>query len=934
AVFSTVTLSTTYPRTSMAHLTVLCMSSQSSLAVLLEQELSSICKILDAELLNHARLDVRTFDHWQAALDVVQTCQAAEQAIPIALMDCVEPDWGDRFWEVLQSQSPQTVGISLVEPCDSADALFQRSPSHRLLLKPLHRPSLRLALHQALRQYALAIQQQQHHAQLAQINQQIVQQIEQRTQALAEQTHTHAQILHEQAQLEETLRQSEAKFSIAFRASPVILSITDLSDRRYIEVNNRFLETFGYERDEVVGRTTLEFNNWNNLDSREQFRQLLQEQGVVRGQEHEFVTKSGQIITGIVSADIIPVNGNPCILSVIEDITQRKQIEQALKQAELNYRSIFENAIDGIFQTTTDGRYLAANLALVQLYGYATTEEFLESQFNASDLYSHPNRRAEFLAILHQEDLITNFESEIRRRDGSHVWISETARVVRDANGDILYYEGLVRDISDRKRAELALQAAKESADAANKAKSEFLANMSHELRTPLNAVIGFTQIMLRDSNISNEHRENLEIIHRAGEHLLDLINDVLEMSKIEAGKTVLSSDNVDLYGLLEALHTMMQLRAEGKGVDLNVAIAPDVPRYVNTDQRKLRQVLLNLLSNAIKFTEAGCVTLRAWVPSQPKLTSPPTPWMIQFEVIDTGVGIADHELDSLFEAFAQTESGRLSNQGTGLGLPISRKFIQLMGGEITVRSTPHQGSQFQFYIQAMPVSATDVQPQISDRRVIGLVPGLPQYRILVVDDKWENRQLLMKLLTPIGLLVREAEHGQAAIAIWEEWDPHLIWMDMRMPVMDGYEATKQIRASLKGQATVILALTASALEEEKLVVLSAGCNDFVRKPFREADLFSKMADYLGLRYVYEEQAIAPPVTLDPLDLTPEDLSVMPPTWIQELYTAARSGDDEYLHGLIQDIPSCHASLINGLTDLTNNFHFDHITQLASLQHD
>ncbi|HEY9815623.1 MAG TPA: PAS domain S-box protein, partial [Candidatus Obscuribacterales bacterium] len=328
---------------------------------------------MDDDILNHARLEVRIFANWQLALDFVQT----EQAIPIALMDCIEPDWGDRFWEVLQSQSPQTVGISLVEPCDSADALFQRSPSHRLLLKPIHRPSLRLALHQALRQYALEIQQQQHHAQLAQVNQHIVQQIEQRTQALAEQTHTHAQILHEQAQLEETLRQSEAKFSIAFRASPVILSITDLSDRRYIEVNNRFLETFGYERDEVVGRTTLEFNNWNNLDSREQFRQLLQEQGVVRGQEHEFVTKSGQIITGIVSADIIPVNGNPCILSVIEDITQRKKIEQALKQAELNYRSIFENAIDGIFQTTTDGRYLAANLALVQLYGYATTEEFL-----------------------------------------------------------------------------------------------------------------------------------------------------------------------------------------------------------------------------------------------------------------------------------------------------------------------------------------------------------------------------------------------------------------------------------------------------------------------------------------------------------------------------------------------------------------------------
>jgi PAS domain S-box-containing protein len=846
--------------------------------------------------------------------------------IPLVVVDGPLTAEGDRLWDTLQSLSPATGVVVITDQWqDAFEAFLARSPAYRVLLRPLT-PILGSALRQVVQHYCQERQRLDDHQTLVQL----MEQMDQQTATLAQQLQHHEQLLTEQVTLEETLRQSEAKFAIAFRASPVILSITDLSDRRYIEVNDRFLETFGYDREDVVGRTTLEFNNWNNLEAREQFRQLLQSQGVVRGQEHEFVTKSGAIITGIVSADIIPVNGNPCILAVIEDITQRKRIERALQQAEISYRSIFENAIHGIFQTAADGTYLAANSALATLYGYDSPEAFLQAQVKAQDLYLQPHRRDEFTTLIQQQKFVRSFESEVRRRDGNTLWISETARQVCDETGELLYYEGMVQDISDRKRAELALQAAKAAADAANRAKSEFLANMSHELRTPLNAVIGFTQIMLRDGATTPEQYNNLEIIHRAGEHLLDLINDVLEMSKIEAGKTVLSRDPFDLHDLIQSLQAMMGLRADGKGLTLDVTLRPTVPRYINADQRKLRQILLNLLSNAIKFTDTGTITLDVWAENPRSGEALP----IYFAVTDTGVGIAPAELDALFEAFVQTESGRQSNQGTGLGLPISRRFAQLMGGDITVKSVPNQGSRFQVHIYATPVAASIVQSQADSRRVVGLVPGSPQYRILVVDDKWENRQLLMKFLTPIGLAVQEAANGQEAIALWETWDPHLIWMDMRMPVMDGYEATKHIRASLKGQATVILALTASALEEEKIVVLSAGCNDFVRKPFREADLFGKMADYLGLQYVYEEPAIAPTAPVDLPTLTADALAVMPPDWIHSLYTAARSGDDECLLALIQRIPSAHAALIQGLTDLTQNFQFDTLTQLARPQHD
>ena len=464
-----------------------------------------------------------------------------------------------------------------------------------------------------------------------------------------------------------------------------------------------------------------------------------------------------------------------------------------------------------------------------------------------------------------------------------------------------------------------------QEAETASRAKSEFLANMSHELRTPLNTILGFTQLMTRDRSINRSQLEQLEIISRSGEYLLTLINDVLSMSKIEAGRTTLNENSFDLYLLLDSLEEMLQLKAETKGLHLIFERDPEVLRYVQTDESKLRQVLINLLGNAIKFTQQGFVTLRVSVVSSKKQLT------LHFEVEDTGPGIASTDIQRLFKPFVQTETGRKSQQGTGLGLAISRQFVRLMAGDISVSSSPNQGTIFTFDIQINRSTVTEIPTRQINRRVIGLEPNQPSYRILVVEDRWENRQFLVKMLSSVGFQVREAENGQAGVSLWETWEPHLIWMDMRMPVMDGYEATKRIKSHLKGQATVIIALTASAFDEERTVVLSAGCDDFVCKPFREEALLEKMAKYLGVRYIYEQEAPQNDNLRENShgSSLEEALAQMSPQWVAQLHQAALCTNEKLIFSLIEQIPESNVFLATALADLIASFRIDKVIDLT-----
>ena len=527
-----------------------------------------------------------------------------------------------------------------------------------------------------------------------------------------------------------------------------------------------------------------------------------------------------------------------------------------------------------------------------------------------------------------------------------------------------ILFEQAKTEIADRKLAETALQKAVVAADTANRAKSEFLSSMSHELRTPLNAILGFSQVMARDSSLNNQHQEHLEIINRAGEHLLALINDILEMSKIEAGRSQLNQSSFNLMHLLETLEEMFRLKAKSKKLQLNFEVVDGVPHFVNGDEGKLRQILINLVGNAIKFTEMGSVTLRvkknveeslavetAAIQTKPAFAGSDQSaqadfdcvdansirpvFLLQFEIEDTGSGIAAAEMNKLFEPFEQTKTGHKSQQGTGLGLSISRKFVQMMGGDITISSIPGLGSKFAFDIEIRLADPTDVKMVKPQKEVIGLAPNQPEYRILVVDDRPDNCLVIVRLLSPLGILVREARNGQEAIAVWEDWQPHLIWMDMQMPVMNGYEATRQIKAHPLGKQTAIVALTASAFEEERTTILAAGCDDFMRKPFEAKILFAKLEELLGVRYIYEEPIEAKLEDESEISGITSNESVklqlckMPVEWVQKIYDAAHECCDDKIIQLIEEMPKEFATSSKILTALAHDFLFDDIIELA-----
>ena len=463
---------------------------------------------------------------------------------------------------------------------------------------------------------------------------------------------------------------------------------------------------------------------------------------------------------------------------------------------------------------------------------------------------------------------------------------------------------------------------AKNAAEAANRAKSIFLANMSHELRTPLNTILGFSSMMRKDSSITKPQRENLDIINRSGEHLLSLINDVLEMAKIEAGRVKLEAEPFDLGLVVRDVADMMQARAREKGLQLIIDQSSEFPRFIKGDESKLRQVLINLVGNAVKFTQQGGITLRLGV----KLGTKQQHLLIEIE--DSGIGIKPEDQQIIFEPFIQLSQSGMQ-KGTGLGLTITRQFIELMGGKITLQSTTGKGSIFRIEMPVQQVAEADIsRPAEEIGEVIGLIPGQSPYRILVVEDQIENRVLLEKLLRDVGFKVMLAENGEQAVKLFQSWQPHFIWMDRRMPVMDGVEATQRIRALSGGKDVKIVAVTASVFQEQRCELANAGMDDFVRKPYRSSEIYKCMAKHLGVRYVYSKEPAAGDKVV--VQLTPAMLQGLSSELRLKLVKALMILDSERIDATILEISQHDVQLGKVLAYWASNF--DYPAMLRALE--
>ncbi|NES02717.1 MAG: GAF domain-containing protein [Okeania sp. SIO2F4] len=481
--------------------------------------------------------------------------------------------------------------------------------------------------------------------------------------------------------------------------------------------------------------------------------------------------------------------------------------------------------------------------------------------------------------------------------------------------------------LAETQRKSLMLEKALVAADEANLAKSNFIASMNHELRTPLNAIIGFTQLMNLDSSITTKNKEFIQIINQAGEHLLQLINTILEISRIEAGKTTLNNANFDLFALTNNIEQMFSLKALNKNLYLECKWDINVPQYIQTDDKKLRQVLINLLGNAIKFTNKGGVTL--------SISKTQEKNHLQFEVSDTGYGIAPEEIDKLFQAFEQTETGRKSKQGTGLGLTISQKFVQLMGGNISVSSIVGLGTKFTFNIEIQETELPKTETANPDN-IIALAPHQPEYRILIVEILEIDSILLLEILSIIGFVVQEATEINQITNIWENWQPHLILIDLEILAKSGKEAIESIKRDSNNQPPVIFALTTQTFADGASKILSTGCDELIMKPFSQIILLEKIAEYLGVSYIYENgkpennwQIDKPQNSLQKNYLTPEMLLAMPIEWVINLHRSALVADADLILNLAAEIPASNSDLSETLIEYVNQLKFEEITDLT-----
>jgi PAS domain S-box-containing protein len=722
----------------------------------------------------------------------------------------------------------------------------------------------------------------------------------------------------ERRHVEMALQESESKYREIFDSVSDALTVFDVTEDgrfRFAGVNASAERSLGISAAEVLGRYYGEATDPEEAEhTLAAFREAIARSSSVE-YERRYVRDGEDRYFDTILLPVADESGGARRLIVLQrDITEHRRMEQDLSARERESRTLLASIPDFIVRYDRDLRRTYVNAAWEAAAG-VTAGEVVDAPFertlNAHTWYADRIKR------VFESGLPDDIEFAWTNARDETLQLQYALIPERDESDDVVSVLAVGHDVTERKQAE-ELRIAKQTAEKANVAKSAFLASMSHEIRTPMNAILGFSQLMQHDKGLTERQRQQLDIINTSGEHLLSLINDILEMSKIEAGRVVLNSSAFDLHELIGEMKSLFGLRARSKALDLRIEWTENVPRYVVTDEGKLRQVFVNLLGNALKFTDTGGVVLEvdARRDAQERLR-------LTVEVKDTGRGIPRQDVDRVFGYFERS-ARQGAEAGTGLGLAISREFVRVMGGDITVESTVGVGSVFRFDVLIEPVEAAAVPSKPSQREVIGLCPGQPEYRVLVVDDIPESRELLVELLGPVGFDMRAAANGKEAVETFGSWHPHLILMDMRMPVMDGYEATRRIRAMEGGSDVGIIAVTASAFAEMRKGVFDAGVDEFLVKPFAESELFEMIGKVIGVRFVYEDAPSAaadvPSQSLDTSALAelPDDLTVR----LRHMVNAA---DFDAVLGVVDEIEHEHAQAAALLRALAESFDADGI---------